>query len=168
MTNSTNVFLIPVPSGSPSDGGDVTVYVFDIKSTELAHSFLLCSCVYFCLYGPFNCISFHKFSRQLSTFSLFFQSSFFLIGPFNISMKVSFSPVLILCGWLGLKRQQTNLFMEASFSPNIIFCGWQDWKHQLTYYSILDPRWVSTSYFLMWPTRWSDFLIPSVLCFHQC
>ena len=41
-----------------------------IKPTELAHSFLLCVCVYFCLYGPFNCISFHGFSRQLSVFWL--------------------------------------------------------------------------------------------------
>ena len=41
---------------------------------ELAHSFLFCSCVYFCLYGSFNCISFHKFSRQLSAFSLYSSS----------------------------------------------------------------------------------------------
>ena len=34
-------------------------------SAELAHSFLLRSCVCFCLYGPFNCISFHKFFKQL-------------------------------------------------------------------------------------------------------
>ena len=40
------------------------------KPAELAHSFLFCSCVCFCLYGPFDCISFHKFSQQLSTFSL--------------------------------------------------------------------------------------------------
>ena len=38
--------------------------------TELARSFLFCSCVCFSLYGPFNCISIHKFSRQLSVFSL--------------------------------------------------------------------------------------------------
>ena len=50
--------------------------------TELAHSFLFSSCVYFCLYGPFNCISFYKFSRQLFAFSLlFFRSHFCLIGP---------------------------------------------------------------------------------------
>ena len=48
-----------VPVGSPSRGGDVTAYVWH-KPTELAHSFLFCSCVYFCLYGPFNCILFHK------------------------------------------------------------------------------------------------------------
>ena len=28
-----------VPAGSPSRGGDVKVYVLDIKPTELAHSF---------------------------------------------------------------------------------------------------------------------------------
>ena len=26
------------------------------KPTELTHSFVFCSCVYFCLYGPFSCI----------------------------------------------------------------------------------------------------------------
>ena len=40
------------------------------KPAELAHSFLFC-CIYFCLYGPFNCISFLKSSRQFSAFSLF-------------------------------------------------------------------------------------------------
>ena len=40
------------------------------KPAELAHSLLLCSCVCLCLYRPFNCISFHKFSRQLSALSL--------------------------------------------------------------------------------------------------
>ena len=40
------------------------------KPAELAHSFLFCSCVCFCVYSPFNCISLHKFSRPLSVFSL--------------------------------------------------------------------------------------------------
>ena len=40
------------------------------KPTKLAHPFLFCFCVCFCLCGPFNCISFHKFSWQLSAFSL--------------------------------------------------------------------------------------------------
>ena len=62
---------LAVPASSPSRAGDVTVYVWH-KATELAHSFLFCSCIYFCPYGPFNCTSFHKFSRQLSVFSLFF------------------------------------------------------------------------------------------------
>ena len=43
---------------------------FTRKLTELAHSVLFCSCVCFCLYGRFNYISFHTFSRRLSAFSL--------------------------------------------------------------------------------------------------
>ena len=43
----------------------------------------ICSCVYFCLYGPFNCISFRKFSPKLCAFTLFFRSYFYLTGPFN-------------------------------------------------------------------------------------
>ena len=39
------------------------------KPAKLAHSFLFCY-VHFCPYGPFDCILFHKFSRQLSAFSL--------------------------------------------------------------------------------------------------
>ena len=42
--------MTTVPAGSPSCGGDVTVYVRH-KPAELAHSFLFCSCVYFRLYG---------------------------------------------------------------------------------------------------------------------
>ena len=53
------------------------------KPTELARSFLFCSCVYFCLYGPFNCISLHKFSEQLCFLTLFFRSFFCLTGSFN-------------------------------------------------------------------------------------
>ena len=55
--------------GSFSRGWDVAVYVWH-NPTELAHSFLFCSCVCFCLYGSFTCDSFLKFSRQLSVFSL--------------------------------------------------------------------------------------------------
>ena len=40
------------------------------KPAKLVHSYLFCSCVRFCLYCPFNCISFHKISPQLSAFSL--------------------------------------------------------------------------------------------------
>ena len=98
------------PTGSPSRGGDVVVYVWH-KPTELAHSFLSCYCVSFCLYGPFNCISFHKFSGELSAFSLCSSgliSALFVISTIHLFMKVSFSPDIILFGWLGLKHQLTN------------------------------------------------------------
>ena len=38
------------------------------KLTQLAHSFLFCSCVYYCFHGLFNCISFIYISQQLSVF----------------------------------------------------------------------------------------------------
>ena len=63
-----NLFVI-VPAGTPSRGGDVRVCVFDINQPSLPTPFILFLCL-FLSYGPLTCISFHKFSRQLSVFSL--------------------------------------------------------------------------------------------------
>ena len=81
------------------------------KPTEFPHSFLLCHCVCFCLYDPFNCISFHRFSRQLSAFSLCSSGLISVLLAFStiyLCMKVSFSPDIIPSGWLGSKHQITN------------------------------------------------------------
>ena len=66
---SGNIFLL---SDSPSR---LTFSRWGCYRWCLSHkpslpTLLFCSCVYFCLYGPFNCISIHKFSQQLSTFLL--------------------------------------------------------------------------------------------------
>ena len=77
------------------------------ESTKLAHSFLFCSCVYFYLSSPFNCISFHKFSWQLSTFSVCSSSlisALLVLSTIYLCMKVSSGPGIILCVWLGLKH----------------------------------------------------------------
>ena len=76
-----------VPAGSPSRGGDVSICVWH-KPTELAHSFLFCSCVYSCLYDPLNCISFHTFSQQLSSFSLC-SSSLISLPYWSIQLHIS-------------------------------------------------------------------------------
>ena len=102
------LLFLKCPRGLTFTWCDVTIYVWH-KPTEVAHSFLFCSCVCFCLYGPFNCISFHKFSRQLSAFSLCSSGLIFALLVLSIIylfMKVSLSPDI--CGWLGLKHQQTN------------------------------------------------------------
>ena len=99
-----HTFLCWVPAGSPSRGGDVAVYVWH-KPTVLSHSFLFCSCVCFCLYGPFKCISFHKFPRQLSAFSLCSSgliSVFLVFSTRYLFTNVSLSSDIILCGWLRL------------------------------------------------------------------
>ena len=80
-----------------------------IISTTLAHSFKFCSCVCFCLYGPFNCILFHKFSWQVSTLSFcfsnliseltardFFLANFYPSGPFCCIFSKT-SPKFFLC-----------------------------------------------------------------------
>ena len=109
------VWSLPIPSGSPSRG-DVTVYVWH-KPAELTHSFLFCSCVYFCLYGHFNCISFHEFSWQLSIFSLCSSgliSALLVLSTIYFYMKVSFSPDIIFSGWLGSKHQIINWLWSLS------------------------------------------------------
>ena len=86
------------------------IYVWH-KPTEFAHSFLFYSCIRFCLYGPFNCISFHKFSWKLSTFSLCssrLNSAWLVLSAIYLFMKVSLSPDIIFCGWLGLTHQLTH------------------------------------------------------------
>ena len=65
------------------------------KQTELAQSFLFCSCIYFCLYGPFNRTSFHKFPRQLSVFSLCSSSlisALLFLSTLCLFMKISCNP----------------------------------------------------------------------------
>ena len=70
--------------------------------------FFFCSCAYFCFYGPFNCISFHKFFRQLSVFSLCpsgLTSASLILSTTDLLMKVSFSPDIIPSGLLDSKYQ---------------------------------------------------------------
>ena len=107
-----------VPMISPPRGGDVTVYVWH-KPSELAHTFLFCSCVYVCLHGTFNCISFHKLPRQLYVFWLCSSglvSALLVLSTVCLFMKVSFSPDIIPCGdWALNTNELTNC--------------WLTWKH---------------------------------------
>ena len=105
------------PVGSPSRGGDVAAYILNINQLSQPTPFLFCSFVCFCLYGSFNCISFHKFSRQLSAFLLC--SS----GPTSVLLVLS----------------TVYLFIKVSLSPDVTLCGWLGWKHQLTLESRLTP-----------------------------
>ena len=62
-------------------------------------------------FGPFNCISFHKFSRLLSVFSLCSSgliSALLVLSTLYLFMKVSFSPDIIPSGWLGSEHQLTD------------------------------------------------------------
>ena len=65
LVSDTLQALAIVTSGSPSRGGDVAVFAFDISQRSLLIPFysVLVFFFFFCLFGPFNCISFHKFSE---------------------------------------------------------------------------------------------------------
>ena len=126
--NTCNIALpvlrTAVPAGSPSLRWGVAVYVFDINQPSLPTPFFFIfrSGVCFCLYGPFNFFfSFHKFSRQLSAFSLCFFgliSALLILSVIPLFMQVSLSPDIILCGWLGLKHQLTLIsILSLSLSP---------------------------------------------------
>ena len=78
------------------------------KPTELPHSFLFCSCVCFCLYVPFNCIS-------------------SINSPDNFLLSHSVLLVLFLPYW----SFQLYLFVKVSLSPDVILHGWLGLKHQL-------------------------------------
>ena len=57
----------------------------------------------FLSYGPFNCV-FHKFSWRLPVFWLCSSSlisALLVLSTKYLFMKVSFSPDIIPCGWLG-------------------------------------------------------------------
>ena len=89
-----------------NDDDDLRLTGIHLVETEKRKYFLSCSCVYFCSYGHLNCTSFHKFSPQLSAVS--FRSSYLISASLVFStkylfMKVSFSPEVILCGWLGFE-----------------------------------------------------------------
>ena len=87
-----------IPIGSPSHGGDVTVYIWH-RPAKLANSFLFCPCVYFGLYGTFNCIAFHKFSWQLSIFSFCscgLISALLVLSTVYLFLKVSFRPDILV------------------------------------------------------------------------
>ena len=68
-----------------------------------ARSFLFCSCVRFCLYGPFKLISFHKFSWQLSPSPLGSPgliSASLALSTMYLCMIVSFSPDIIVLSFM--------------------------------------------------------------------
>ena len=66
--NICNCFVLETPRGFTFKWWGCYGFCQRNRPIELAHSFLFCSCVYFCLFGPFNCISFHK-SSDNSPFS---------------------------------------------------------------------------------------------------
>ena len=68
------------------------------KPTEVTHSFLFCSCVCCCLYGPFNCIKVRKYIHS----------------PDNSPFLHSVLPVLSLSCW------SFQLYISLGKSPSAL------------------------------------------------
>ena len=91
-------FVVPV--GSPSRGGDVAVYVFDINQPSLPtpfHSVLVSVFIFMALSTVFHSIN----SPDNSAFSLCCSgliSALLVLSTIYLVMKVSLSPDIILCG----------------------------------------------------------------------
>ena len=76
------VEMVRDATGSPSRGGDVVVYVFDINQLSLPTTFYsapVSVSVFMALSAVFQPMK----SPDISPLSLFFRSYFCLIGPFN-------------------------------------------------------------------------------------
>ena len=116
-------------------------FMSDINQPSLPTPFYSVLVSNFSLCGPFNCISFHKFSRQLSVFSLCscgLSSALLVLSTIYLFMKVSFSPDIILSRWLGSKHKLTELFIchdSVSMNSFAIF-----FIH-FFFYSLVCPRW---------------------------
>ena len=81
-----------------------------------------CFCVWFCLYGPFNCVSFHKFSPQLSAFSLFYSSlisALLVLSILHLFMKVSFSHGLVSWCFEPSQPQRIKSGLNTYFTPKV-------------------------------------------------
>ena len=101
-----------VPAGSPSRGGDVKVYVRDINQPSLPTPFTLFLCL-FLSYGPFTYISFQKFFRQLSVFSL--------CSPSLISALLVLSTIYLFLSRSGeLRTQKLKSHLVRTQSLNVL------------------------------------------------
>ena len=87
-----------VPADSPSRGGDVTVYVYDINQPSLPAPFNSVLVSVSVLMTFSTVISSHEFSRQLSVFSLSSSgliSALLVLSTICLFMKGSFSPDIV-------------------------------------------------------------------------
>ena len=111
-----------VPTGSPSRGGNATLYVFDINQQCLPtpfYSVLVSVSVFMALSTVFHSIN----SPDNSPLS---HSVLLVLSTVYLSAKVSLSSVIRL----GLKHQLTNLlaFSDMCNGLSVLICGFYPWK----------------------------------------
>ena len=111
---STTPSFLPssaVPAGSPSRVGDVVDYVKDINQPSLPTSFysvLVSISVFMALSTISHSINSPDNSPLFSLSSSGLNSALLVLSTIYFFMKVSLSPDIIICGWLGLKHNQLS------------------------------------------------------------
>ena len=88
---STPVSVLTVPTGSPSRGGDVAVYVFDfVINLPSVFVFMALSTVFHSINSPNDSLLSHCSSGLIS--------ALLVLSTISLFMTVSLSPDIILCG----------------------------------------------------------------------
>ena len=94
-------------------------------------------------------ITFHEFSRQLSAFWLCSSgliSALLVLSTVYLFMKVSPSPDITLCGWLGLKHQLTNCHSFSFIESAIVPTDWETAREQRQTPAALGPAKTSLTF----------------------
>ena len=130
--------VVRVPTGTPSRGWDVAVYVFAINQPSLPTPFysvlvsisvfMVLSTVFHSINSPNNSPLSHSVLRVL----ILPYWSFYL---YTFFMKVSLSPDIILCGSLGLKHRLTNYLPVVGQLLRVARGFW--WKYPRLYGQVL-------------------------------
>ena len=100
-----------VSAGSPSRGGDVAVYAFDINQPSLPtpfHSVLVSVSVFMAFSTVFHSINSLDNSQLSHSVLLVLYLPYWSFQLYISFIKVSLSSDITLCAWLGLKHQLTN------------------------------------------------------------
>ena len=127
---------LPVPTGSPSDGGDVVVYVKDMNQLSLPTAFysglvsvsMALSIILHFINSPNN--------SPLSHCSSSLISALLVLSTIYLFIKVSLRPDIILCSWLGLKHQLITCFLQTVTNWSIAFSFCCFLFHRLRQYSV--------------------------------
>ena len=117
---------------------------WDINLPSTPTLSLFCSCVCFCLYCPLKCISFHKFSRQLSVPSLCscgFISALLVLSTIYVFMKVSFSYDVIPSGLRASNTNELPTKLSSWFAGKSSNQFWVTTLNDITFHTrIIHPR----------------------------
>ena len=103
--------------GSPRAHLHVMGMLFLFLTAELAHSFSFCSCVYFCLYGPF--ISIHEFSDNSSLSHSVLPVLFLPCWSFQLYLSLWKSPSTLVSVGSPSRERNVTVYVWDKNQPSL-------------------------------------------------